>query len=243
MDELTKKRLKKIVKDSPTIVVLTGAGVSTKSNIPDFRGAEGIASTRYNYGLSYEEILSLSFFKKHPDIFYDFYWKHMVYQNAKPNLAHEVLAKAEKNHKIIVVTQNIDVLHQQAGSSNVVELHGNVNSYTCPACFRHFDIKDIETNAVSKCPNCGAILKPDVILYEEPLDSDCLERAVLAMERSTLLIIAGTSMRVYPAAGLPYYFRGPYTILINNEPTPYDNNAEFVIHEDIGETLKEIFED
>lgn len=243
MDELTKQKLKKIVKESGSIVVLTGAGVSTKSNIPDFRGPEGIAATKHNYNLSYEEILSASFFKNNPEVFYDFYWNHMVYKNAKPNLAHKILAENEEKHKIKIVTQNIDGLHQAAGSKNVIELHGNVSRYTCCKCGTHFSIKDINNSGVPVCPKCGGIIKPDVTLYEEALDEDSINRAVLAMERSTLLIIAGTSMRVYPAAGLPYYFRGSHIILINNEETPFDRNADYVIHEDIGETLRTIFED
>ncbi|MDY6431156.1 MAG: NAD-dependent protein deacylase [Bacilli bacterium] len=238
-EELSK--IRNIIKNAGNIAVLTGAGISTKSNIPDFRGKEGIANTIRDYGMAYEELISHTTFVNDPELFYHFYWRHMVYKDAKPNLAHKILAENEDKYKMTIITQNIDCLHQAAGSKKVIEVHGSVHSYTCTGCHAHYDLEELDTKTVPICNKCGKIIKPDVTLYEEALPEDALNRALLTVQRATLLIILGTSLRVYPIAGLPYYFRGSHIILINAEETPFDSKCDYVIHEDIGETLQAIF--
>ena len=241
MDKEDLKRIRQAIADANSVVFLGGAGVSTLSGIPDFRSSTAIYDSLAKRGLDYETILSHSFFLAHPDEFYDFYWSTMVNENAKPNLAHIALADFEKRtHKLTIVTQNIDGLHQKAGSTKVLEAHGTIHHYHCMKCHRHYGLDELEHHGIPHCQDCGGLIKPDVVLYEEPLDEDTLMRSVSAVERANVLIIGGTSMRAYPIAGLPRYFNIGKQIIINAEATPYDRYCDFVIHEDIGDTLSAI---
>lgn len=235
-------KIREVMKSRPRVVFLGGAGVSTASGIPDFRSPEGIYKVKSNYGVPYETMLSHSYFMEHTETFYDFYWKSMVRKGAKPNAAHIALASYEKaHHPIAILTQNIDGLHTDAGSRAVYELHGNVRRYYCMECGKFYDLKDVDPHGVPHC-QCGGILKPDVVLYEEPLDESLLEKAVEALRYSDVLIVGGTSLNVYPAAGLINYFGGSLSIIINKEETPKDAFFDYVIHDDIGKVLTEIFQ-
>lgn len=187
-------------------------------------------------------LISLSYFDEHPDEFYDFYKKHLIFPNAKPNKAHIALAKLEKEGRLkAVVTQNVDGLHQAAGSKTVHELHGSVERNYCLSCGKKFDLKYIiNSEGVPKCVSCGGIIKPDVVLYEEPLDDRVMLRSINAIESADMLIIGGTSLAVYPAAGLVRYFNGDKIVIINKSPTSYDDDADLLINKPIGETLGEI---
>jgi len=243
MDDVIAKAAEAI-KNSHRIVFLGGAGVSTASGIPDFRSPQGIYNVKSKYGVPYEVMLSHSFFETNPGIFYEFYWSTMVNLKAKPNKAHFALAEFEKRgHDIVIVTQNIDGLHQEAGSHRVLEVHGTTESYHCVGCGKAFDIHDITNHGVPRCPHCGGIIKPDVVLYEEPLDEQVLEEAVAVFQNADALIIGGTSLKVYPCAGLVDYFSGDNQIIINKEATGHDAYCRFVIHEDIGETLEALLKD
>ena len=221
------------------IVFFGGAGVSVPSGIPDFRGENGLYAKEYD-GLTAEMLLSHSFFCLHPDIFYDFYKKHMLYPNAKPNIVHVRLAEMERTGRVTaVVTQNIDGLHTRAGSKNVYELHGSIYRNHCMNCGKFYSAEDImDMDTVPRC-SCGGVIKPDVVLYEEGLDSDVLQGAVTHIMRADMLIVGGTSLAVYPAAGLIDYYRGNRLVLINKSETPYDKRADLVIHESIGRVLSE----
>lgn len=239
MDE----KLKKIIDNSRSIVFFGGAGVSTESNIPDFRSEKGLYSAKKEYGISPEEILSHSFFMKNTPTFFDYYFKHMIYPDAMPNKAHIALARLEEEGKLkAVVTQNIDGLHQKAGSKAVYELHGSVMRNNCMRCGAFYDLYYIMEEAhrvsgVPTCPVCGGIIKPDVVLYEEGLDEAVIENAVSAISNADTMIIGGTSLVVYPAAGFIRYFRGKNLVLINKQPTLYDSNADLIIREAIGEVM------
>lgn len=238
-DNITK--LQKMIDESSSIVFLGGAGVSTESNIPDFRSAGGLYNTQYQYPP--ETILSSDFFYAHTDEFYDFYKTKMLFIDAKPNKAHIALAKLEKCGKLkAVITQNIDNLHQAAGSTNVLELHGNVYRNRCVNCGRKFGIETVTNcTGVPKCA-CGGVIKPDVVLYGESLDSDVLNQAVRNIKDADMMIVGGTSLNVYPAAGLVNYYdrsKGKL-ILLNKSQTPYDSYANLVINESIGEVLSQI---
>ena len=242
MDKETIAAIKQVVKEANYVVFLGGAGVSTASGIPDFRSPQGLYKVKSKYGVPYEEMLSHEYFYAHPDKFYDFYWESMVNKEAKPNKAHEALAKFERNgHHVVVITQNIDGLHQDAGSKTVLEAHGSTKRYFCPSCGRKYALSDIEPKGVPHC-SCGSIIKPDVVLYGEPLDQEVLEMAIASTIHSSLLIIGGTSLNVYPIASLPSYFIGGKKIIINKEPTSFDKECDYVIHEDIGEVLTKILE-
>ncbi len=231
------QRIKSWINKDTRIVFLGGAGVSTASGIPDFRGKEGIYRMQQKYGVPYETMLSHSYFFAHPDIFYDFYWSTMVNEKAKPNLAHIALANYEKKGgHIEILTQNIDGLHFMAGSKRVYELHGSVKRYCCVNCRKFYPLEKLSMRGVPHC-ECGGILKPDVVLYEEPLDEKLMEGAINALRFSDLLIVGGTSLNVYPAAGLIYYFGGRKKIIINQECTPLDSFFDEVIHDDIGKVL------
>jgi NAD-dependent deacetylase len=232
--------LKRIIGASGNIVFFGGAGVSTESGIPDFRSAGGLFSERVGR-LSPEEILSHTFFMNHTEDFYEFYRSKMIYRDAKPNDAHLALARLEQAGKLrAVITQNIDGLHQQAGSREVLELHGSVHRNCCMNCGRFFGLDHVlATDGVPKCDGCGGIVKPDVVLYEEPLDMSILEKSRRYIEQADVLIVAGTSLRVYPAAGLIQYFGGSHLVLINKSPTPYDHAATLVINDNIGKTLRQ----
>lgn len=233
--------LQEIVDRSRRIVFFGGAGVSTESGIPDFRSVDGLYHQQYDYPP--EQILSRSFFDENPAEFYRFYRSKMLCPHAKPNAAHYKLAELEQAGKCTaVVTQNIDGLHQAAGSKVVYELHGSTLRNYCTRCGKFFPVSFIEDAAgvgdgVPRCDECGGIVKPDVVLYEEGLDEQTMENAVNAIRKADTLIVGGTSLAVYPAAGLLRYFRGDNLVVINKQPTRADAMANLLIHEPIGRTL------
>lgn len=238
-------RLKKIIDESQNIVFFGGAGVSTESNIPDFRSEKGLYSAQQQYGRSPEEMLSHTFFMRNMATFFDYYKKNLIYQDAEPNKAHKALAQLEAEGKVkAIVTQNIDGLHQKAGSKNVFELHGSVLRNYCMKCGEYHDLDYImdpsncDENAIPHCRKCSGVVKPDVVLYEEALDDECVNGAVDAIAKADTLIIGGTSLVVYPAAGLIRYFRGKNLVLINKSQTPYDSNADLVINDAIGKVME-----
>ena len=240
MDE----RLKNIIDDSKSIVFFGGAGVSTESGIPDFRSEKGLYSAQKQYGFSPEEILSHTFFVRHMEVFFDYYKKNLIYMDAQPGDAHRTLAHLEREGKLkAVVTQNIDGLHQKAGSRNVFELHGSVLRNYCMDCGEYHDVVYIMNeeycrNGIPLCRKCGGVVKPDVVLYEEVLDDECVNGAISAISAADTLIIGGTSLVVYPAAGLIRYFRGNNLVLINKQATGYDSKANLVINDQIGKVMK-----
>lgn len=243
MDKISE--LKKYIEFSDNIVFFGGAGVSTESNIPDFRSATGLYSEKGGKrGFAPEQMLSHSFFARYPEEFFEFYKSKMIYKDARPNCAHIALARLEDMGKLkAVITQNIDGLHQLAGSKEVLELHGSVHRNYCLDCGKFFSLDYIlSSEGVPKCDACGGIVKPDVVLYEESLDMDILGRAVNYIEKADMLIVAGTSLTVYPAAGLIRYYNGNRLVLINKSPTPYDNLAKLVINDSIGKTLSACLE-
>lgn len=229
-----------IVKKSRKIVFFGGAGVSTESGIPDFRSVDGLYNQQWDYPP--ETILSHTFFEEHTEEFYRFYQAKMNCLNAKPNAAHLKLAELEAEGKLsAVVTQNIDGLHQAAGSRNVFELHGSVHRNYCTKCHKFFDSEYVFAQEnVPYCDSCGGLIKPDVVLYEEGLDDETVEGAVRAISECDVLIIGGTSLNVYPAAGLIRYFRGNNLVIINKSPTQYDRNADLLICRNIGEVFSKI---
>ena len=229
-------KLKEMINSSKKIVVFTGAGISVPSGIPDFRSANGLYSTEYE-GLSPEEIISHSFFIKNPKLFYKFYFDKMIFKDAKPNLAHKYFAKIGAT----IVTQNIDNLHTLAGSKAVYELHGNVYRNYCMRCNKFYDLADIDTNGVPKC-SCGGTIKPDVVLYEEGLDNNTIMGAIRSISEADMLIIVGTSLRVYPAAGFINYYKGDKLVVLNKEKTPFDGGANLAIYGDIVDIVKELEE-
>lgn len=236
-------RLKEIIDRSNNIVFFGGAGVSTESNIPDFRSESGLYNAQQKYGRSPEEMLSHTFFMRHMETFYDYYKNNLIYTSAEPNRAHKALAHLEKSGKLkAVITQNIDGLHQKAGSQNVFELHGSVLRNYCMQCGQYHDLDYIMEeencqNGVPKCSKCGGVVKPDVVLYEEALDDQCMMGAIRAIQEADTMIIGGTSLVVYPAAGLIRYFNGKNLVLINKQATPYDSQADLVINDSIGKVM------
>ena len=238
MDEI--KKLKEWIDGSDNIVFFGGAGVSTESNIPDFRSVDGLYNQEYDYPP--ETILSHSFYMSNPEEFYRFYKNKMLILDAKPNAAHLKLAEWERQGKLkAIVTQNIDGLHQEAGSRNVYELHGSVHRNYCQKCGKFFGPEYIAASeGVPVCDSCGGRIKPDVVLYEEGLDNDTIEGAVLAINRADVLIIGGTSLVVYPAAGLIDYYRGNKLVLINRSTTPRDKMANLIINDSIGKVFSQI---
>lgn len=229
------------IKKASKITAFTGAGVSTESDIPDFRSAGGVyEKISREYGRQPEELLSHGFFMEHPDIFYDYLRKYLIFPDAKPNLGHRTLAALERAGKLVgVVTQNIDGLHQAAGCKKVFELHGSIYRNTCMRCGRKYGLDYIlAASGVPRCESCGGTIKPDVVLYGEQLDDSVVMGAVEAIERADMLLIMGTSLAVYPAAGLIDYFRGDDIALINKSKTPYDGRASLVINDNAGKTLK-----
>lgn len=224
------------INDSRSIVFFGGAGVSTESGIPDFRSTDGLYHQSYAYPP--ETILSHSFFERNPEEFYRFYREKMLMPDAAPNPAHLKLAELEQAGRLsAIVTQNIDGLHQKAGNRAVYELHGSVHRYTCRSCGRRYTLEDIrKTSGIPTCA-CGGIIKPDVVLYGEPLDEDTVSEAIQAIEQADMLIVGGTSLSVYPAAGLLRYYRGGRLVLINRDPTPYDERADLLIGDAIGKVL------
>ncbi len=234
------KELQEIINKYDNIVFFGGAGVSTESGIPDFRSVDGLYNQQYDYPP--ETILSHSFFMNNPQEFFRFYRAKMLCDTAKPNAAHLKLAEMEKAGKLkAVITQNIDNLHQMAGSQNVLELHGSVYRNQCTNCRKSYDFAYIKNSqGVPKCPACQAIIKPDVVLYEEALDQNTISQSVQAIAGAQALIIGGTSLAVYPAAGLIDYFQGEKLIVINKAPTPRDRQADLVISQPIGEVFSQI---
>ncbi len=231
--------LQSLIDASTHIVFFGGAGVSTESGIPDFRSQDGLYHQKYDYPP--EEILSHTFFLQKTEEFYRFYRDKMLALDAMPNAAHRKLAELEKAGRLkAIITQNIDGLHQAAGSENVYELHGSVHRNYCMACHKFYPAAYIKASSgIPRC-ECGGTIKPDVVLYEEGLDGDTLDRAIAALASADLLIIAGTSLNVYPAAGLVRYYRGKHIVLINRDPTPMDGQADLVLHEKVGEVLSGI---
>mgnify|MGYP000096583156 CR=1 FL=1 len=233
------EQLQAMIDESNRIVFFGGAGVSTESNIPDFRSATGIYHQKYKY--SPEQVVSHSFFMKYPEAFYEFYKEKMMILDAKPNAAHLKLAELEQTGKLqAVVTQNIDGLHQAAGSKEVLELHGSVYRNHCMRCGKFYDFDYVKhSEGVPRC-ECGGMIKPDVVLYEEGLDNQTIQDSVRAISEAQVLIIGGTSLAVYPAAGLIDYFRGDALVVINKSSTPRDRNADLLIKEPIGQVFSQI---
>lgn len=233
------RKLQEIIDDSRRIVFFGGAGVSTESGIPDFRSAEGIYHQHYKYAP--EQVVSHSFFKAHPDVFYEFYKEKMMCLDAEPNAAHRKLAQLEEAGRLTaVITQNIDGLHQKAGSKKVYELHGSIHRNYCQKCGRFYDAAFVkEAPGIPRC-ECGGIIKPDVVLYEESLDSMTIEKSVRAIAEADTLIIGGTSLVVYPAAGFIDYFRGRHLVVINKSATAREVGAQLSISAPIGEILGQI---
>ena len=227
---------KRWVRESKHIVFFGGAGVSTESGIPDFRSVDGLYNQKFEYPP--ERIISHSFFRRDPEYFFRFYREKMLPLGFEPNVTHRVLARWEQEGKLdAVVTQNIDGLHQKAGSRRVYELHGSVLRNFCEDCGKFHSAEFVkDSQGIPRC-DCGGIVKPDVVLYEEGLDDDVIGHSIYAIENADLLIVAGTSLTVYPAAGLINYYRGNRLVLINRDPTPYDSRADLVLHMALGEVF------
>jgi NAD-dependent deacetylase len=251
MIEESVEQLSAWIKKSKNIVFFGGAGVSTESGIPDFRSESGLYQARSKYGHSPEEIISHSFFSREPEIFFEYYKNNLIYPDAKPNKAHRFLAQLESTGKAAaVVTQNIDGLHQMAGSKTVYELHGSVRRNSCMRGNAQYSLEYIldpahcfdqkgNCGSIPRCQRqgCGGMVKPDVVLYEESLDANVMESAAKAISRADMLIVGGTSLVVYPAAGFLNYFKGDTLVLINKSRTEYDDRARLVVHEAIGEVF------
>lgn len=236
------EKLKSIIESSNNIVFFGGAGVSTESNIPDFRSAAGLFKTDKNMEYSPEYMLSNTFFRKHTEEFYEFYKTKMIYTEAKPNKAHLALAELERRGKLkAVITQNIDGLHQMAGSKNVLELHGSIHRNYCTECNKSFSLDFIlNSKSIPTCDDCGGLIKPDVVLYEESLNMHTMDKALDYIEDADVLIIGGTSLSVYPAANLVEYYKGNKLILINKSETHFDTRALLTFGDNIGEVLSKV---
>ena len=236
------KRLKELIDSHNNIVFFGGAGVSTESDIPDFRSASGLFNEKLNRNFTPEQLVSHTFFMRYPEEFFKFYKDKLIYEDAKPNNAHIALAHLEKIGKLdAIITQNIDGLHQKAGSKNVLELHGSVLRNHCMKCHTFYSLDDLINNKqMTACPICGGLIKPDVVLYEEGLDMTTLNEAIKAVVNADLLLIIASSMLVNPAASLPYYYRGNKMVIINLEPTPLDSYATLIINEKCEEVLSQI---
>lgn len=230
---------KKMIENSSNVVFFGGAGVSTESGIPDFRSVDGLYNQKWKYPP--ETILSRTFFSRDPEEYYRFHREKLVIENVKPNTAHIKLTELEAEGKLkAVITQNIDGLHQQAGSKNVLELHGSIFRAYCSRCRKPYpaDVINYGTG-VPRC-SCGGVIRPDIVLYEEPLDEDVMMSAIRYIRNADVLIVGGTSLNVYPAAGLINYYRGNKLVLINLSETPYDSYADLIIHEKIGQVFSQI---
>ena len=236
------EKLHDILQDSKSAVFFGGAGMSTESGIPDFRSANGIYSQRLHKEFRPEEMASHSFLVNHTEAFFEFYREHRIFRDIQPNAGHKALVELERRGILkAVVTQNIDGLHQLAGSKNVYELHGSILRWPCVQCGKIYSVDYVlqeENKPIPRCENCGGIVRPGVVLYEESLDADVVENAVRAISEADTLIVGGTSLVVYPAAGLIDYFRGRHLVLINKTETKADARAELVIREPIGKTLE-----
>ncbi|RDY26741.1 NAD-dependent protein deacylase [Romboutsia weinsteinii] len=234
------EKLKSMIKNSDNIVFFGGAGVSTESNIPDFRSSSGLFNEKLNKNFTPEQLVSRTFFNRYTEDFFKFYKDKLIYPDARPNNAHIALAKLEKSGKLkAVITQNIDGLHQMAGSNNVLELHGSVHRNYCTDCNKFFSLNDILNldGVIPHCDLCGGVVKPDVVLYEEALDDNVITKAINSIRNADLLIIGGTSLKVYPAASFINYFRGKNIVVINKDNINFDNKASLVINKPIGQVL------
>ena len=231
--------LRQWLAESRRIVAFTGAGVSTESGIPDFRSVDGLYNQKFDYPP--ETIISHSFYLRNPEYFFRFYREKMMPLDAQPNITHHTLARWEREGKLTaVVTQNIDGLHQKAGSRNVCELHGSILRNYCTRCRKFYPAEYIKhCDGIPRC-DCGGIVKPDVVLYEEGLDNRTVENSIKAIATADMLIVAGTSLTVYPAAGLIRYYKGNRLVLINRDETPYDDQADLVIHDSLGKVLAQL---
>ncbi len=238
------KQLQKMIDDAKNIVVLTGAGISTASGIPDIRSATGAMNNKdliKKYKYDYETIVSHSFFMARTDEFYRYYKEQMVFKNAKPNIAHKYLADLEKRKNVTIITQNIDGLHHFAGSHNIIEFHGTVFKNTCMDCGEKYSLEDIMVQeGVPHCKRCGGTIKPDVVLFEEGIDYQAITDSVNATQHADLLLVIGSSLVVYPAAGIPNYFKGNNIAIINKNATPLDDYAKLVIHDDIIKVFEQL---
>lgn len=237
------EKLKELIDSHNNIVFFGGAGVSTESDIPDFRSATGLFSEKLNRNFSPEQLVSHTFFMRYPEDFFKFYKDKLIYEDAKPNKAHIALSKLEEMGKLnAIITQNIDGLHQMAGSRNVFELHGSIHRNYCTKCSKFFNLEEMLNlgGIVPHCDNCGAIVKPDVVLYEEALDNSVVNKTINALSNADLLIIGGTSLVVYPAAGFIDYFNGDSIVLINKSSTGYDSKASLIINDSIGKVLSQV---
>lgn len=233
------KRLNNWISESNNIVFFGGAGVSTESGTPDFRSADGVYNSIYDYPP--ETIISHSFFMRKPDYFYKFYRDKMIHEEAEPNITHTKLAEMEKAGKLKgVITQNIDGLHQKAGSKNVYELHGSILRNNCMDCNKFYPVSHILESENTPLCDCGGIVKPDVVLYEESLDQRTLRKAINLIKKADILLVGGTSLSVYPAAGLINYYKGNKMVLINKSITPYDNNVNLLMKAGLGEVFSGI---
>lgn len=233
------EELQVLINSANHIVFFGGAGVSTESGIPDFRSKDGLYKLKSKYGRPYEEMLSHDYFYEDTKTFYKFYKEFMI-TDAKPNKAHYFLAKLEKKKDVTIITQNIDGLHQIAGSTKVIELHGSIHRNYCTKCGRFYSLKEmLSLGEIPICPYCKGIIKPDVTLYQEMLSEEAIEKAINALRKADLLIVAGTSLKVYPANGLINYYRGNRIVVINKEPL-YLSNVTLEINEPVGETFSKI---
>ena len=233
------QQLKQWINESKSAVFFGGAGVSTESGIPDFRSVDGLYSQKFDYPP--ETIISHSFFERKPEYFFRFYREKMLPLGFEPNVTHKVLARLEaEGHLAAVVTQNIDGLHQKAGSKRVFELHGSVLRNYCVKCGKFYRAEVVRDAKDIPLCDCGGIIKPDVVLYEEPLDENVMAGAIAAIRKADLLIVGGTSLTVYPAAGLLHYYRGQRLVLINRDETPYDSYANLVFHESLGDIFSRL---
>jgi len=231
------KQLQNAIDKANRIVFFSGAGMSTASGIPDFRSATGLYKNVYRA----EEMLSHTFFENDPELFYEFYKEKMLYPEAKPNYAHEFIARLQDKKDVSVVTQNIDGLHQAAGSKKVYELHGSILRNYCTRCHKFFDLDYIiKSDGIPCCDKCGSIIKPDVVLYEEGLDEQTISDAINAIASCALLVVCGTSLVVYPAASFIRYFRGDTLAIVNRDATSYDSQCDIVIHDDLVKTFKQL---
>lgn len=237
------EQLQKLIDQAKNIVVITGAGISTASGIPDIRSENGAANNKdllKKYHYDYETIVSHSFFIKHTDEFFRYYKEQMIFKNAKPNVAHHYLSNLEKDKNVTIITQNIDGLHTVAGSKHVIEFHGSVQRNTCMDCGEKYSLSEILNQmGVPHC-KCGGIIKPDVVLFEEGIDTQVLINSVNATEKADLLLIIGSSLVVYPAAAIPNYFFGDNIVIINKNKTPLDGRAKLVINDDIVTVFKQL---
>lgn len=234
------ERFREIIKNSNNIVFFGGAGVSTNSNIPDFRSDDGLYNEELGINYPPEYLLSRTFFLENPEMFSEYYKSKLIHPDALPNCAHIVLAELEKQGKLkAVITQNIDNLHQMAGSENVLEIHGTLYKHYCVDCGKEFPMEYVlKEKGLVRCDKCEGVVRPDVVLYEEPLDDYLMSKAIEYVKNADTMIVAGTSLVVYPAAGLVQYFSGKNLIIINRDSTSYDGNADLVFHEDICEVLE-----